>query len=792
MELRHKSKVNIVWNVSPYDYSKEKEDSIVAKAASKYKLDKSCIRVIPNFPLSSGEESCLGGAEEAVRDIQDPSYQLKLFRRYIEEKGIEGVDFSMIESIDADINSRIDTIVYDKYRRYSLKWVRWSNFLSYGEDNYFDFTSLGKFVLVNGQPSNQSGKTTFAIDLIHFLLFGRIKKYKTQEKIFNKYLPEATNVTVEGCIVVDGEDYVIKRTLTRPALSRRSAKSITTQKVEYYRIVKGELEELEDYVDEQQEENSAKTNKVIKETIGTEDDFDLVVSVTESNLDSLIMKKDAERGRLLSRWIGLLPIEDKEAEARAKFNTDIKPRLLSNAMNVETVTQEITALNTTVETLTEAVNKASEELKKVEVDIASSEAKKTRLIESKGKIDSTLISVDSTTLKRQIETVVEEGKRKRSLAKSTESEIASIGDVEFSNEEFDELSRRLMESRERLAELRSELKNKVSQKEKLEKDEICPFCHRKLDNVDHSSHISKLSDEIASVTTDGKKEKAVCESLEKSVASLRESRDRYNRKNKLIMELTSLNLGLSETADKYRELSKRLSDYQANQEAIDRNNRIDIEIRNTEQLIAGLRKNKDVSTAYVASETERIKQCITEISRKTEIVSRLHEEEKLVKHWKVYLDILGKDGITKMVLREVIPIINGRLSAMLSDICDFTVEMVMTPKNEVVFYLCKDGVYSELSGASGFELTASGLALRSVLGGLSVIPKLNFFVADEIMGRVAKENYDNMKLLMERVSKDYDFVLNITHLDDFKDFCDTQVSIVKENNISRIEVRKQG
>ena len=79
---------------------------------------------------------------------------------------------------------------------------------------------------------------------------------------------------------------------------------------------------------------------------------------------------------------------------------------------------------------------------------------------------------------------------------------------------------------------------------------------------------------------------------------------------------------------------------------------------------------------------------------------------------------------------------------MLSEVCDFTVEIEITDKQEVIFYLIKDGVKSELSSGSGFEKTASALALRTVLGETSSLSKLNGIILDEIWGRVAKENYD--------------------------------------------------
>ena len=314
IDIKSKSRINVHWNVSPYDYNKEKEKSIIAKFSKKYGLSKEKIKVIPEFLMvdEEGEEISLNS--DVIQNIQDPQFQLKLFEAYLKTNNIQGYDFDLIKKIDAEINGKIDYKVYDKYRRYSIKWIRWDNFLSYGASNYFDFTKFSGLTSLSGD--NQAGKTTLSIDLIHFLLFGKTEKVPTQDKIFNKHILEATTVSVEGCITIDGVDYIIKRTLTRPVLARRTDKSKTTQKVEYYKVVGDTTEELEDYdIDNQQEENGVQTNKAIKEAIGIESDFDLIMSVTESTLDDLVNKKEADRGRLLSRWIGLLPLEEKDLQA---------------------------------------------------------------------------------------------------------------------------------------------------------------------------------------------------------------------------------------------------------------------------------------------------------------------------------------------------------------------------------------------------------------------------------------------------------------------------------------------
>ena len=152
--------------------------------------------------------------------------------------------------------------------------------------------------------------------------------------------------------------------------------------------------------------------------------------------------------------------------------------------------------------------------------------------------------------------------------------------------------------------------------------------------------------------------------------------------------------------------------------------------------------------------------------------------------------MIGKNGISKMVLRNTLPLINAELSRLLNGVCDFTVEIVVTEKNDVMFYLIKDGVKSDLNSGSGFERTASALALRAVLGNISTMPRPNFIVFDEILGKVARENYDNMKLLYDKILKNYNCIIQISHLDEIKDWHDIIVTITKESNVSRICVKK--
>ena len=789
IELGSKARVLVNWNVSMYDYSKDKEKEIISKISKKYSIPKEKVRVSPQF-LTVGENGeDLSVTTEIIQNIQDPIFQQKLFKEYLSLNDIKDYDFERISAIDAEINAKIDYQVYDKYRRYCVKWVKWDNFLSYGSDNFFDFTKMKGLVLLSGEPANQSGKTTFAIDLLHFLLYGKTTKVDTLAKVFNKHIPNATQVLVEGCITIDGEDYIIKRTITRPALSKRSAKSKVSQKVEYYKIIGDTQTELEEYVDNQQEENSVQTNKVIKEAIGRESDFDLIMSISETTLDELVKKKEAERGRLLSRWIGLLPIEEKEAIAREKFNSEIKPSLISNLYSSASVTEERDAFLMRIETLTKDNAKLEEENKKTDTTIANLEQTKQTLSNAKKGIDTELAKIDIATLSKQMEECLIQGKTKKNEHDNIVKELKELENIEFSIEEYESTQKKLNEATTRLAVLGEKYSSTKQQIEKLKKSEYCPTCGRKLDNVDNSSMIETLNKELSSIGEEGRKAREESNALFKQMEELKNKRLKYEERNKIEVKQAALELNLERLRSEYKDLASKKKEYEKNSEAIDKNNEIELQIRNTDELIRSNRECFQNNLQIIARNKSDVESYKGEIKKREDILKRIAEEEKLVKNWKIYLDLVGKNGITKMVLRKALPIINAQLVQLLSDVCDFDIEVAINSKNDVVFNLIKDGVRSDLNSGSGFELTASALALRAVLADMSTIPRMCGVVLDEVWGRVARDNYDNMRHLIEKISKSYEWMFLISHLNEVKDWCESNVVVTKENNISKIAMK---
>lgn len=781
IDIGQKAKVKIQWNVAQSNYSRELENSMIALMAKKYGIPAKNIVVEPNY-ITANNSGVL--SSETVQSIHDPKFQQELMKQYIINNDIKDVDFEEIIKIDSQINSLIDYDAYDKGKRYTIKWVKWSNFLSYGPDNYFDFTTLNGLVLLNGEPANKSGKSTFAYDLLHFLLFGKTNtnKAKNLGELFNNYLPEARTINVEGCINIDGEDFIIRRTLTRPAQGKK-AKTVTN-KVEYYRLAEDGSEEILPE-DNKQEASTTATTKLIKEALGNESDFDLIISANAKDLDNIISLTETEKGRLLSRWIGLSIIEDKDIKAREKWNKEISVGRFSDMYNQVQLESDIENLTTENKHNEGCIKALNEQISTHDKSITENQSNKDMLLSSMREIDTALLKVDVTTLQASIDALIDDGKRKNSEVTIIEEQIKEIGEVSYSEEEY----KKMKSENERLindmAETRMKINNLKSTNKALESAEICPTCHRKLDNVDNSGQIEENKKTIQGLTDNGVAMKKRSDELVESMGVIEQKRAIAYKKSQLELKLAALKTEIANKRAEYKEKSQTLKEIQKNKDAIAKNNEITAKINVITANINYSERAKREATSEINLLEREIVKNNESIALKKSYLVKIEAERKTEKYWKLYLQMIGKDGISKMVLRNTLPIINSELNRLLGDVTDFRVEVVMNEKNDVDFLLIRDETITRLSAASGLEKTQAALALRVVLGKMSKLSRPPFILLDEVLGTVASENYDDMKKLYDKIVSYYDFVLHICHID--LDWYDSIVTVQKIDNISRIK-----
>ena len=326
---------------------------------------------------------------------------------------------------------------------------------------------------------------------------------------------------------------------------------------------------------------------------------------------------------------------------------------------------------------------------------------------------------------------------------------------------------------------------KTTNKNLLE-SEYCPTCKRKYDGADNSSIILENDKKIEKLIKKGVTEKTLLDKNKLIIEKLDSDRASYDKKLKLESLIEVIPIQIENLRSEYREKLQLIKEYNENKDAITINNNIDISLTNINAKLRSFDYEKDQKVKEVENLNRTILDSGNVISKNNIIIDEIKAEFIKIRNWKIYLEMVGKNGISKTVLKKTLPIINSELSRMLEDVCDFEVEVVLTDKNDVTFKIIKHGVASNLAGASGLERTASALALRCVLGNISTMPRPNFISLDEILGKVAKENYENMLAIYNKIESNYQFILHISHIEDIKDWHKNIITISKKNDISSI------
>ncbi len=617
------------------------------------------------------------------------------------------------------------------------------------------------------------------IDAMKFLLHGSTTKTDTNEQIFNQY-SNNNELVVRGMIDIENEEVIIERRMKRTA--KKGGGWTVVNKVNYYELLPdGEEKQLN-------EEDATRTTKKLKETIGSEKDFEMLVLATEKNLDDLIGLTTTESGKVLTRLIGLEILELKESAARLMYNEFAKKKK-SNEYDVITLTDEIEDHKEKGKECTDLSTILNERLEKAKDDIKTLTTEKETLINSKEKVDVTISELNPESLESDIKKITDKGTGIAEEVKVYQTKIDEIGVVVFDEDIHFEWTKQLNQLNTDIALKEAEAERITKQVEDLIAGGICQSCNRKLDDVDNTEHIETHNKQLIEIHI---KLNELCDSREvltEELAKLNEIKKSVDEKNKLELAKDRLEVEIGSLRNKIVEKKNELKKYKLNLDAIELNKKIDIEITNIKTKIAVCEHTKDDTITKIERVQTEITNHRTGIETKTKLIETIKKEEEIDKIFKIYIELVGKKGISKLVLRSVLPIINSEIQRLLDDVVDFDVEIFINDKNDVQFLLVKDGVSKLLKSGSGLEKTAASLALRAVLGKLSTLPMPNFITFDEVLGKVAQDNIEKLKTLFDKIKEMYEIVFFITHNDIVKDWGDNVITVIKTDNVSKITIK---
>jgi DNA repair exonuclease SbcCD ATPase subunit len=467
---------------------------------------------------------------------------------------------------------------------------------------------------------------------------------------------------------------------------------------------------------------------------------------------------------------------------------DFSKSMKSNHYDIETLTEEIKNHQDSIIQLNELNKTLISELTIQQNELSKLNNDKINKVSEKIKIDVSILSLNPSKIQNDIDTLMNSGISYKNKIDEIDSRLKEIGSVNFDEDKHHDLTNKVNELKTNIALKTAEVSRLTNVIKDLIDGGICQSCKRKLDDVDNTKHIEQHQSEIDSLSKELTK-------FDSTLTKYNDELSKLNETKKMVDEINVLDLNKSKYEVEIKSIktdikSKKLDlkNYEDNLTAIETNKSIDIEISNIETKISVSENQKTTLNSKIQRNEIDIATNEENIKDKNKLIEQIKKEKDVETIYKLYIEMIGKKGINKLVLRSVLPIINSELQRLLDDVTDFEVEISIDDKNEVRFLLVRDGIEKALKSGSGFERTASSLALRCVLGKMSKLSMPNFITFDEVLGRVAPDNIEKMKLLFDKITEKYENVFFITQNDIVRDWSDNIITVIKENNISKIQI----
>lgn len=766
--------IKVTWIDTFENFTPEKTNRVKTYFQKKYNSKN--VKIVTRM-VSYKNETTLHSLDLS-ENITDFDYQKNLMKDFISENKID-VKWDVIERLDNKVNSTLlnQNGVKIKYNKWFLEKVEFSNFLSYGQDNVIDFTVLPGITVVESNPKNFGGKSTATVDLLMFLFFNKTTKSKTNIDIFNRFSEEDT-VFVKGYIKIDGESFIIERKSNRK--KTKAGDYNVTNSVEFSKIsVDGTIVNLNG-------EQRRETELFIVSAIGTEEDFLSTILTNGYNLEEIIESKPTARGQILTKFLGLEVLKQKE-EICKTIQSEWSKKLISNQYNI----LDLDGLNKLSKEQIINLNNDSirqqNELVIYEKDLKNLENKKEDILKKRNNdVQDDLIKINSEQLKKDI----------LDLTKEKEISLSNFNSVTlkepsqyYIEEDHDVVKKELNDTSFNHKLLMNEISKQENLILELENGSFCPLCKQSLSDVDHSDEINKIKNLI-------NENKKTIVSIENNIleiskkenffSSLKIEFDEYE-KNKIKKSRYEIDIELKQI--NINKLQSNLDEFIKNKEKLNENIRIDGELlilkTQIETIEANIRKN-NISI-------ENIKNKIISFEEKIKInedlIKKIKQENDTQSIFKIYLTIFGKNGISKVILKNMIPLINQELYHLLVDSCNFILELNISDKNDVELVMIdtETRVVKPINSGSGYERTISSLAIRSVLTKISALPKPNIIVMDEVFGKIADENLEMVGEFFKKIKIYFDHIFVISHNPLIRNWSDNLIMIKKDNNISMIE-----
>ena len=746
----------------------------------------------------------------SIEDIHDLKVQngliekvAKLDNPTIDDKTIQRL-FDINEFTNSSIGMKNDL---PRNVDWKLKYIEFDNMFSYGKKNKIDFTKLDGVVGV--VAPNHSGKSAL-IDIVAYTIFDTCSRtFRAIEVLNNK----SKNFEVKLSLEVNGIDYIIHRTGILKERTKRATgevRRLCPVAVKFYVEENGELIDLSGAARSNSQYGSG-TNEEIRKILGSFDDFILTSLSLQNNGQNFVDKKQAERKKILSQFMGI-DLFDKLYDIARDDVSDEKAYL--KRIKEKNVFENMGRIEQKLKDLEESKSEVEVTIKPIEKDLDDF---KSQIEELKSKLKDVddieqldfrkLISEKESELKTQKEALKLEEEYKDNIRPLYNTIYSKL--KEYDEETLDHNYKKFQECKEDLSKINSDVtvkENKIKHLEtsleevkEHEFDENCEYCLK--NGQWHIEKTKSLTSEIKHCKLELDKILTNKSHREKDIESFGDIEQDKLKYEDLMEDLKRVEGDAYKTHAKIKELELSVEQIQSTLKKIVKDEQLFLDNASAIAYNRNISQKVDKYTTQVRigseileghkKELNKIQSdiLIQETNKKNlgEEIKDLVEAEQKVADYETYLRLVSSDGIPQLIINDALPIIENEVNAVLDHMMAGFQLGIASEKNSINLYIRYDDQEWPLNLSSGMEKFVSSLALRVGLINASNLPSPNFLVIDEGFGTLDTDNLSNMKGAFEYLKTRFDSVFIISHLDTIKDFMDYLLPInVDENGFSKV------
>ena len=152
-------------------------------------------------------------------------------------------------------------------------------------------------------------------------------------------------------------------------------------------------------------------------------------------------------------------------------------------------------------------------------------------------------------------------------------------------------------------------------------------------------------------------------------------------------------------------MSEKLEKYHDVQAKIEENRKIEETLNKATTRLDELNRENTQLEKEKGQNNVQIRNFQENITKNQSYIQTILEEHEKEKVYKLYLDVFGKNGITKSIMKQMVPMINQELQKLTQDSSYFKLEVRISDKNEVEFWMIDNGTGVEklMASGSGYE-----------------------------------------------------------------------------------------